>query len=197
MEIPFILNNKKEIIEVCYKENKSIHESGFDLLQGLGFNPEMCLGYPTMKAYFKEYEGTGYYNYSAWIQIITDKYYSSLDYTAPCKIETEVDIDPNMRKLKVPFMSYGPSPEIYDAPCNNLGSSAKLEWIADAFLVTYPGRTNDNSIMYICGFRWGYEEWYENGSRKVKILPLKILNESDWNKHKEMLVNDFSDWKFK
>lgn len=39
----------------------------------------MCIGYPTMNAYVKEYSGTGYYTASAWIHIITSKYYSSLE----------------------------------------------------------------------------------------------------------------------
>jgi hypothetical protein len=31
----------------------------------------MCFGFPTMRAYIRAYEGTGYYTASAWIQIVT------------------------------------------------------------------------------------------------------------------------------
>ncbi len=75
-QIPFVLNGKNGIVEVCYEENRSAEKSGFDLLKGLGFNADMCIGYPTMHAYVKEYSGTGYYTASAWIQIITRKCYS-------------------------------------------------------------------------------------------------------------------------
>lgn len=132
--IPFTLNNKIGTVEVFYEENKSSNKSGFDLLKGLPFNMEMCRGYPTIKAYIKDYEGTGYYSSSAWIQIITDKYYVSFKDDRPCKILSEVDINDNMRKLWVPFFAFGYPAEIYDAPCNNLGSYAKLEWIAHTFL---------------------------------------------------------------
>lgn len=138
VQVPLVLNNRPGTIEVCYKENKSANESGFDLLKGLGFDVDMCIGYPTMHGYIKEYGGTGYSNASAWIQIITDKYYSSLQDGIPSEVLSELDINDNMRKLGIPFFAFGYPAEIYDAPCNNLGNFARLKWITDTFLVTQP-----------------------------------------------------------
>lgn len=101
IEIPFILNNRTGTVEVCYKENRSAGESGFDLLKGLGFEVEMCIGYPTMHACIKSFNGTGYYNSSAWIQIITDKYYSSLEDEVAFQVLSEVDVSNNMRKMGI------------------------------------------------------------------------------------------------
>ncbi|MBQ1786251.1 MAG: hypothetical protein II005_05945 [Turicibacter sp.] len=196
-QIPFTLNNKHGVIEVCYNENRDVTESGFDLLKGLGFDVNMCLGYPTIHAYFKNYEGTGYYKSSGWIQIINNKYYSSLEDTLPCKISCEVDIDDTMRKLKVPFFSYGFPAEIYDAPCNNLGDYSKSIWTAETFLVTYPSRINDNTISYILGFKWGYEEWSDGGERHVRMLPFEIISSSEWEYRLPMLRKDFDSLKFK
>ena len=90
-QIPFVLNNKNGILEVCYKKNTDIYESGFDLLTGLGFDINMCLGYPTIHGYFKEFEGTGYNRVCAWIQVITQKYFSSPEHSIPCKVSSTVD----------------------------------------------------------------------------------------------------------
>lgn len=196
-EIPFILNERTGTVEVCYEENKSANKSGFDLLKGLGFDVEMCIGYPTMHAYIKNFNGTGYYNSSAWIQIITDKYYSSLQQEMPAEVLSEVDISDNMRNLGVPFFAFGYPSEIYDAPCNNLGEFARLEWTADTFLVTQPSRINDNTISSLLGFRWGYEEFDNEGKRDVRILPIEVLDCSVWNGHLPMLKDNFSNWKFK
>lgn len=196
IEIPFTLNNKVGTVEVSYEENMSVNKSGFDLLKGLPFDVEMCKGYPTMKAYIKDYEGTGYYNSSAWIQIITDKYYLSLTDNVPCKVLSEVDINDNMRNLGVPFFAFGYPAEIYDAPCNNLGGYAKLEWIADTFLVTQPSRINEDTISYIAGFRWGYEEWDAEGRRNVRIVPIEITDCSIWKQYLPMLKDQFACWKF-
>lgn len=196
VQMPFVLNNRKGLVEVCYKENNSANESGFDLLKGLGFDVDMCIGYPTMHGYIKEYAGTGYSNSSAWIQIITDIYYSSLEDEVPSEILSEVDISDNMRKLGVPFFAFGYPSEIYDAPCNNLGNFARLKWIADTFLVTQPSRINNNMISYVIGFRWGYEEWEAEEKHNVKILPLEIIDCSVWDEHLIKIRTEFPDWKF-
>lgn len=196
LHIPFTLNGKKGIVEVCYEVNKSAHQSGFDLFKNLDFKVDMCIGYPTMHAYVKDYSGTGYYTASAWIQIITDRFCSSLPDDTSTQILTEVDISDKMRSLGIPFFAMGYPAEIYDAPCNNLGQFARLQWIADTFLVTQPGRINDDTISYLLGFRWGYEESDINGKRNVKILPIEVTDQSIWNNHLPLLIKDFPHWNF-
>ena len=196
-KILFILNGKKGIVEVYYEANNSVSKSGFDLLDGIGFDVEMCIGYPTMRAYVKDYEGTGYYTASAWIQIITKKFFYSSKDSIPTQVVSEADVSDNMQKLGVPFFSFGYPAEIYDAPCNNLGRSASLEWIADTFFVTFPSRINNDTISYLLGFRWGYEESENAGSRKVKILPMEITDNMIWEEHLSLLKENFPNWTFK
>lgn len=196
-QIPFVLNNKTGTVEVCYEINKDPNKSGFNLLKNLSFDVDMCIGYPTMHAYIKEFNGTGYYTASAWIQVITDEFYSSLKDDIPTQILSEIDISDNMRKLGVPFFALGYPAEIYDAPCNNLGKYARLKWIADTFLVTQPSRINNNTISYLLGFQWGYEESDIKGKRNIRILPIKVIDISVWNQHLPMLKKNFSHWKFK
>lgn len=194
LQIPFVLNSKQGNVEVCYEVNNSASKSGFDLFKKLGFDVKMCIGYPTMHAYIKNYAGTGYYTSSAWIQIITDKFYESLDDNLPVQEVSEVDVHPNMRKLGVPFFSFGYPAEIYDAPCNNLGEYKRLKWIADTFLVTQPSRINNDTISCLLGFRWGYEESDKDGIRQVKVFPIEVIDKSVWSKHIPLLREHFPDW---
>ncbi len=58
--IPFELNHKPGVLNVCYEANQSAVKSGFDLFAEMGFDVNLCLGYPTMRAFVSSYEGTGY-----------------------------------------------------------------------------------------------------------------------------------------
>lgn len=194
--IPFELNKKPGLLEVQYAPNRSITESGFDLLAGLGFDVNLAIGYPTMRAFVRSYEGTGYYTASAWIQIVTRREFASLDATAPTAIVPSVDVNPTLDDLGVPFFGMGFPAEIYDAPCCNLGGCAKLEWIADTFFVTMPSRINDNTIIPLAGFRWGYIEYELNAKRQVEINPLVVIGATEWQKHLPLLRSQFGKWKY-
>ena len=185
--IPFELNHKPGVLKVCYDANQSIAKSGFDLFAGIGFDVNLCLGYPTMHAFMRSYEGTGYYTASAWIQMVTRREFASVESAVPAAILTAVDVHPTLEELGVPFFAMGFPAEIYDAPCNNLGSLGKLEWIADTFLVTMPGRINNNTISRIAGFRWGYCEYDLDGKRQVEIRPLVVTQVSEWAQHLPVL----------
>jgi hypothetical protein len=194
--ISFELNGKPGVLEVQYAPNRSITESGFDLLAGFGFDVNMAIGYPTMRAFVRSYEGTGYYTASAWIQIVTRREFASMDDTEPAVIISSVDVNDTLDELGVPFFAMGFPAEIYDAPCNNLSSCAKLEWIADTFLVTMPSRINDNLIVPLAGFRWGYIEYDRDGERQVEITPLTVAGVTPWANHLPLLRGQFDRWNF-
>ncbi len=196
-EFKFALCDKHGFIQVNYKTNNSPYESGFNHLKGLSFNPSICIGYPTMKAAIIKYEGTGYAQSCAWIQIITDEFYETNEATAPTRVVVEVDVDDKMRELGVPFFGYGYPSEIYDAPCNNLGNYKRLIWSADTFLVTYPSRINDNTVSFLAGFSWGYIESDVNGIRNIELLPLQEVKKDVWIKYKNLLETKFPEWKYK
>jgi hypothetical protein len=48
--LPFVLNRKSGVLEVSYEPNQSAAQSGFDLFAGGGFDVDICIGYPTMRA---------------------------------------------------------------------------------------------------------------------------------------------------
>jgi len=194
--IPFDSNGKPGVLEVDYAPNQSLTASGFDLLAGCGFDVNMCLGYPTMRAYVRAYEGTGYYTASAWIQIITRREFVSVEVDAPAAIVSSVDVNDTLDELGVPFFGMGYPAEIYDAPCNNLGDCGKLKWLADTFLVTMPSRINDNTIAPLAGFRWGYTEYDLDGQRHVEIHPLVVTEISQWRRHLALLRSQCGNWRF-
>jgi hypothetical protein len=108
-----------------------------------------------------------------------------------------VDAHPTLAELGVPFFAFGFPPEVFDAPCNNLNGLAKLEWVADTFLVTLPSRANDNTIARVAGFGWGYIEYDLDGKRQVEMNPLAITDPATWNHHLPLLTSDFRNWKFR
>jgi hypothetical protein len=194
--IPFELNHKPGLVEVCYQANRDITESGFDLFAKFGFDVNLSLGYPTMHAYISTYAGSGYYTASAWIQMVTRREFVSRESGTPADIMTTVDVHNTLEELGVPFFAMGFPSEIYDAPCDNLGDLGKLEWIADTFLVTMPSRINDNSIARIAGFRWGYREYNLDGKRQVEIHPLVVTQAQEWGQHLPLLRSQFGKWKY-
>lgn len=192
--IPFVLNHKPGVLKVHYEANQSAAKSGFDLFAGNGFDVEICVGYPTMRAYIEAFEGTGYATACAWIQVVTRREFDSLEAAKPTAIVADVDTHPILADLGVPFFAFGFPAEIFDAPCNNLNSLAKLEWIADTFLVTLPSRANDNTISRVAGFRWGYTEYDINEKRPVEISPLVVTDPAAWNQYLPLLQSQFVQW---
>jgi hypothetical protein len=193
--IPFILNRKPGILKVDYEFNQSAAKSGFDLFAGNGFDAEICAGYPTMRAHIESYEGTGYATACAWIQIVTRREFLS-EAAKQANIAPSVDTHPTLAEAGVPFFAFGFPAEIFDAPCNNLNGLAKLEWVADTFLLTMPNRTNGYSISRVAGFRWGYTEYDLDGKRQVKISPLMVTGSMAWNQHLPLLRNQFAQWRY-
>lgn len=192
--VPFVLNHKPGILEVEYEANQSAAKSGFDLFAGNKFDVEMCVGYPTMRARVESYEGVGYATACAWIQIVIRREFASLEAVEPAAIVPSVDTHPTLEELGVPFFAYGFPAEIFDAPCNNLNGLAKLEWIADTFLVTLPSRANEYTISRVVGFRWGYTEYDINEKRQVEISPLVVTDPAAWNQYLPLLQSQYVQW---
>lgn len=195
--LPFILNQKSGILSVDYEMNQSPQSSGFDLFIPVGFDASQCVGYPTMRARIVSYAGTGYAAACAWIQLVTRREFSTLDAPEPAVIDRSVDTHPTLAALGVPFFALGFPAQIFDAPCNNLNGLAKLEWVADTFLVTLPGRVNGDSISRLAGFRWGYTEYDEGGKRQVKLNPLVVTGPAEWNAHVPFMLRDYAQWDFR
>ena len=180
--IPFELNGRQGQLEVLYGPNGSVERSGFELLRHRGFDVNMCLGYPTMQGTVCGYQGTGYYTASAFIQIIRGTRWAGGQKTdVQPRQAVEIDANPTCVEAGVPFFSTGYPANIYDAPCNNLGDDQHLRWEATTFFVTMPSGINHGVISFLAGYSWGYEEWHAADQRKVRMLPLEIVDESAWD----------------
>ena len=113
--MPFALCGRKGELAVEYGVNTSAIISGMDILGGLGFDPGICIGYPTMHAYTHAYEGTGYHMYMYFIQLVYLSIFAKYADEKPQKTEMLIDTLPEL-KGKVPFYASGCKPSFYDAP---------------------------------------------------------------------------------
>jgi hypothetical protein len=194
--IPFQLRGCDGRIAVYYGVNTDPVKAGFDFLAGLNFDVDLCRGYPVVHARIEDYSGSGYRTICGWIQLVTRKDQDSTD-PAQARTTTSVSIDvaPAFQELNLPFACFGNLPQFFDAPCLNLGDSARLVWTADAFLTTTPLRSPDDPIECLAGFRWGYIETNVPDQAPV-ILPLEVIGADAWNEHLPFLKKEFPTWTF-
>jgi hypothetical protein len=193
--IPFRLHDREGQVVVCYGANQDPVYAGFDALAGLGFDLALCAGYPAVHARIEAFAGTGYRTFCGWVQIITGERYAVDDPTRQ-RPQRAVDLDqaPTLAGCGLPFCAIGNRPELFDAPCRNLGSSAELRWVADTFLVTAPARSRQQEIVRLAGFRWGYTE---AADQAVRVHPLRVTDASAWNAHLPFLRGAYSGWRFR
>jgi len=195
--IPFHHQGRSGYVVVSYGKIEDPVRAGFDSLPGLSFDIDRSLGYPMMHARIETYEGSGYRTFCGWIQVVTREEYDSYENgTQPAERSVSVDLPPSLQDLEVPFAACGNLPQLFDAPCLNLGSHARLEWIADTFLTTVPLRSRDEPITPLVGFRWGYIEYDTPEERPVALLPLEVTEEREWKAHLPILMDRFPAWRF-
>jgi hypothetical protein len=186
LNIPFTLRDIPSILEVKYASNESAYESGFDALD-IPFDPDLCIGYPTVHAYIKNMTATGYRRYCGWIQLVKREYYSSEALVAPDEVNLSIDsLDP----IHI-YCAHGYPAEFYDAPCNNLNENIKGRWTAYTYLVDMPSRMNDNQLSFLAGFQWGYEEGKENGTLQVSMQGIKTISKKQWDEHIPFMQEEF------
>jgi len=195
--IPFSLRGYSGEVAIYYGINNDPIKVGFDFLTGLNFNIDLSRGYPVIHARIERYEGSGYRTFCGWIQIVTSVYLDSHEKEkVHTKTEVSVDVCPSFRESDIPFGSYGYFPQLFDAPCHNLGEYAELYWTADTFLTTIPTRSRNEEISWLLGFRWGYVE-NDVPDQKPILLPLEITDVQVWNSHIPYLRKEFKSWRFK
>lgn len=196
VEIAFTLNRKPGLLAVDYDANQGASATGFDLFAGAGFDAQRCIGYPTLRAGIASYAGVGYAMACAWIQIVRRHEFASPEATTPTTVSATVDTHPSLAGLGVPFCGFGSPAAIFDAPCDNLNGLAKLEWLADTFLVTMPSRANAGVIARVASFRWGCVEWAVDDRHQVEISPLVVTDVSAWREYLPLLRSQFSHWHY-
>ena len=194
--IPFNLHQHDGQVVIYYGKNDDPVKAGFDIVPDLNFEIDLCRGYPVIHARVENYSGSGYRMLCGWIQIVMSEFYPSKGGRERMDRFVSIDVPPSMRTLGIPFASFGYLPQIFDAPCHNIGKYAKLKWIADTFLTTVPRRSTKEEILFIAGFRWGYVE-HDNPRRKpTSILPLEVISKKVWKAHVPLLEREYNMWKF-
>ena len=194
--IPFSLGDFPGTVAVYYGANQEPARVGYDYLAGPSFDPDRCRGYPVIHARIESYAGTGIRTMLSWIQIVTSLYSDSHDPQAS-KTESfiEVDVAPSLEDAGFPFYSFGSNPQLFDAPCRNLGDQARLCWTADSFLTTLPIRSREEPIAWLRGFRWGYIETNLPDEKPI-LLPLEVTGAEVWNQQLSFLTQTYPDWNF-
>jgi hypothetical protein len=195
--IPFSLRERSGTVAVYYALNDDPIHAGFDFLAGLNFTVDQCRGNPVIHARVERYAGSGYRTLCGWIQVVTAVYRDSHD-REEARTTTRVSVDdvPALAGSDVPYVSFGNLPQLFDAPCHNLGESAELRWMADTFLTTLPLRSRDEEIEWLLGFRWGYLE-DDRPDQKPILLPLEVTDARAWNGHLPLLAREYGGWRFK
>lgn len=194
MVIPFKLYKHGGRVVIFYGKNDDPVKVGLDIIPNLNFDINLCRGFPVIHARIN-YSGHGYRQLFGWIQIVTDEYYKSKE-KGRKERRIFVDLIPSMLTSGIPFASFGFLPELFDAPCYNIGNYAKLRWIADSFLTTVPMRSKKEKISYIAGFRWGYIEYDNPKQNPPSMLPLQAISKDVWNSHLSLLKKQYKKWKF-
>lgn len=196
-QIPFTLHGREGVVSIYYGADDNPVNAGFDSLPGVNIPLDLCLGYPVMNAQITDYAGYGYRTYCGWIQTVTRYCLKTAAGGDDDRYEeTSIDLPPAMGTLSLPFATLGNLPQMYDAPCRNLGDNYELRWVADTFLCTVPLRSRDEKICRLLGFRWGYMEYAEAADKPVALLPLEITGVDAWNSLLPFLTGRFPDWRF-
>lgn len=195
LSIPFALCDKKGKLNVEYTINKSAISSGMDMFEGLGFDPNICLGYPVMYASVGFFEGEGYWMSMYYIQLIRLSLFKKFEDKEPIKVEICIDNPPEVRG-KVPFCAGGSKPSFYDAPSFAKVMGEKVIFEANTYLVTPPSVKN-GTTKRLCGFSWGYvEDNRDTHKRAIEILPIKVTDETPWRADILILNDTHPEWKF-
>jgi len=197
LKIPFQHCGRSGELEVHYRALRDPIDAGFDVIPNLSFDIRLAIGYPEMTARIVKYAGGGARALLGWIQVVTNERMSKTDVVGPQRITTTIcDILPSMMDARTPFMFFGELPQVYDAPCRNLGDSAELKWYADTFLTNVPIRSRLEPIDCLAAFRWGYIEDATSRLQPVELLPLTVEGQETWRMHQPFLQREYPDWRF-
>lgn len=181
--IPFSVGGERGSIAVRVTRNAGAKFSGFD---ALGAMSDWDLkGFPVMTASVA-FSGKGYRAIFGWMQIV------HLDFPEDGRRKTVVDVIPSHIGLGVPFSSFGRLPSLFDAPARQPRSPGIFT--AEAFLCKPPLLARAGSIEFVGGFRWGYT--IDGVSGEAKILPVKRIGASAWEKRRGLIGKEYPKWTF-
>lgn len=191
---PFSFRGREGSAAVTYRGNEDPERWGYGLL-GLPWPSSLATGLPVLEVDVST-PLEGYAAAMGWIQVVrihvSDSSTSLVPGSekAPSGDHTWVDVPPQLQALGVPFVSFGRCPTLFDAPAS---TESDVRFVADSFLTASPDALISRRSQACFGLRWGYAT--KLGER-AEILPLTLLQRSDWEQAIPTLQGHFPDWAF-
>jgi hypothetical protein len=180
LQLPFLLRGLDGAVEVSVTENTHPSSIGYPLIRA-GDAVEYARGFPVCRADVS-YPAEGYAAVFGWIQVV-----QSTDGPSP---NFEVDPIEIYQEVSTPFAWYGLKPRLFDAPSRETRGS--VHWRARSFLCVSPDAVVTRQAQAIAGFGWGFN--ISNG--EIEICQPSILEATDWNEHRALLIASYPSWKF-
>lgn len=191
---PFSLRGRAGTVTVGCEPNHDPERFGYGIL-GLPWPSSLAVGLPVLRAEVS-FEGEGYLAVMGWIQVVRitvlDSSISLVPSAqkAPAGEHAWVDLPPSLRGLGVPFVSFGPCPELIDAPAS---TESDTRFVADSFLTASPDGLITRRSHPVFGLRWGYST---ASGRDPELTRPAALDTESWHAALPILREEFPDWAF-
>lgn len=191
---PFTLRNQEGTVTVDFRQNDDPDRWGYDIL-GLPWPSSLAKGLPIIQAHVSV-PLDGYAAVMAWIQVVrihvaeTSTALVPGSEKAPAGDHSWIDGPPQLRGLGVPFVSFGHSPTLFDAPAS---TESDIRFVADSFLTASPDALVSRRSNACFGVRWGYATRIDEPTELIEPAP---LTPSDWEQALPALRESYPDWTF-
>jgi hypothetical protein len=180
--VPFELRGLVGRVEVTLAPNEDPRRWGFHLL-GLDLALDHLRGFPVLQATIA-FPGEGYAAVMGWVQLVR---YTASDEPEPV---VEVDMAPQLREARTPYVVFGMVPTFFDAPAM---AASEADWHAWTFLTATPDALMTRVLEPVCGFRWGYSI---NGGRPA-LGELAAATGSDWIESVTEFRSRYPNWEWR
>jgi hypothetical protein len=177
--LPFRIHGAEGSVRVVHGRNEDPRRWGYHLLD---FDIDAARGFPVVEATV-EFALEGYAANMGWLQLVRYRVAERGDETVI------VDVAPQLRESKMPFLSFGLRPTMFDAPAT---TDPHVTWRAASFLTYAPDCLMTPTIRPACGFRWGYD--VRDGSPEP--TELLVAGRDDWLDLRTELEPRYPDWTF-
>ncbi len=182
MTLPFQVRHVNGRVQIRYSGNDDPLRWGYHLL-GLEFDIDVARGFPVIEARV-DYPAEGYAAVMSWIQVA--RYW-----VGPQEEPTVVvDVAPQMRAARMPYISFGIRPTLFDAPAF---TEQNVVWRAWSFLTYTPDALMTPVVEPACGFRWGYDV-REHAPQPTELVP---ASRDEWLGIRTELTGRYPEWSFK
>ena len=183
MTLPFQIRQIEGRVRIGYGRNDDPARWGFDIL-GLPYDIGVARGFPVLEASV-EYPPEGYAAFMSWIQLVRQRDGADKEPTVM------VDLAPQLRDARMPFVTFGVRPTLFDAPAFVDGGN--VVWRASSFLTYSPDGLMTPVVEPACGFGWGYDI-REGIPEPIELTP---AGRDEWLDVRAELRRQYPEWTFR